>query len=197
MQNAINAAHDKHNLQRNAVALNKLVDDFKYLQSITQIGDATCDATCCFQLPDVLHLPIKLAAREFIQSWLTDNLQKLCLCSALQALTTDKELLYFYYSPAAFLQQEAYATALFICLKSLELKQFSLLSQINEDLYSGTVTANAVSFETDLRSVSRHKRSTSHPIFSISPPKRAATTQKTCHGVNNATEVDGSSPKVC
>lgn len=189
-RNAAASATDKQIAQSKTDMLRKLVDDFEYLQSTTQIGgDALYNNS--FQLGNALQLNQKLAVLDFFKSLLIDNLQRNCLCAALQALVADKELLNYYYALNAFLQDEEYATAFFICISSLELRQFSLLSQINEDLYATLGAQHSIGMPKSFSIASRHKRSTSHPVFSISPPKK----QDSCNA--QAKHLELSKPAAC
>lgn len=96
-----------------------------------------------------------------IYDWISEEINDFSLCSKLQLLVSDKELLYNYYSSDAFLRNELYTTALFICISALELNQSSLLSQID----------NSILNEIQPNFHMKHRRSSSHPQFSISSKK--------------------------
>ncbi|XP_011182004.2 run domain Beclin-1-interacting and cysteine-rich domain-containing protein [Zeugodacus cucurbitae] len=158
--------------------LKKIVDDFEWVCRSAQIRDSLV-ADFTSQLPaygSINQIESSTSAvneseeyfiERFLRTWVLRNLQSNCLSVCLQVLVAEKELLNTYYTEEAFLRNEAYSTALFICLSAVELNQYSLLSQIDTKLYSPKSATRALTTTT----ATKHRRTTSHPEFSISPPK--------------------------
>ncbi|XP_067640504.1 run domain Beclin-1-interacting and cysteine-rich domain-containing protein isoform X2 [Eurosta solidaginis] len=169
---------------RNSIASNISTQMSVSPQSIRQSSHETT--------PPLVGGNIEHAIEYFLHSWVARNLKANCLSACLQLLVAEKELLNIYYKEYAYLQKEQYSTALLICLSAIELNQFSLLSQIESNLYSpttaGALTANYLSTHI------KHRRSTSHPLFSISPAKNSKIAEFESDSlVNNQTVVQKSS----
>ncbi|XP_017491960.1 PREDICTED: uncharacterized protein LOC108380103, partial [Rhagoletis zephyria] len=152
--------------------LKKLMDDFEWVCRSAQIRDSLpTDFSELSALSNKKHQQDSLFTVQdykwFFDSWVRRNLKANCLSVCLQLLVAENELLNAYYKENAFLRNEVYSTALIICLSAVELNQYSLLSQIETQLYSVTSSIAAVSALPGLK----HRRTTSHSVFSISPPK--------------------------
>ncbi|XP_036319286.1 run domain Beclin-1-interacting and cysteine-rich domain-containing protein isoform X1 [Rhagoletis pomonella] len=152
--------------------LKKLMDDFEWVCRSAQIRDSLpTDFSELSALSNKRHQQDSLFTVQdykwFFDSWVRRNLKANCLSVCLQLLVAENELLNAYYKENAFLRNEVYSTALIICLSAVELNQYSLLSQIETQLYSVTSSIAAVSALPDLK----HRRTTSPSVFSISPPK--------------------------
>lgn len=74
--------------------------------------------------------------------WLYRSLESHSLSQKLSWLLSDKNHLKACYQPHAFLQQEKYAEAMLVCLRSVERNQPSLLSEINPCLFLAKVNAH-------------------------------------------------------
>ncbi|CAD7090976.1 unnamed protein product [Hermetia illucens] len=118
-----------------------------------------------------------LQLKDPLALWIYTNFQNATLCARLQLFVADLELLTSFYGDEAFLNNDRYATALFICLSAIELNQSSLTSQIDGSLYA---THNLV--------IPKHKRSNSHPHFSISPTKASQISLSRVDSIDSSTE---------
>lgn len=156
----------------------KLVDDFEWVCRSAHIRDSfaadfSSDLSAYGSIrqtegaSSAVNEIEQYCIERFLRYWVLRNLQSNCLSVCLQVLVAEKELLNTYYNEEAYLRNETYSTALFICLSAVELNQYSLLSQIESKLYNPKAAAGALTTITS----GKHRRTTSHPIFSISPPK--------------------------
>lgn len=113
-----------------------------------------------------IHIPYARIRNNKALCWIYENLQQRKLSQKLKYLVSDAEHLTACYEITAFLQNEHYQAALFMCLSACETNQPNLLSQIDVRLYTDRILP-----------ASQHKRSTSHPEFSFLPTVSRATTQ--------------------
>ncbi|XP_039960797.1 run domain Beclin-1-interacting and cysteine-rich domain-containing protein [Bactrocera tryoni] len=165
----------------------KLVEDFEWVCRSAQIRDSfAADFSIepasygssikqTVGAPSVINDRGQYPIERFLRSWVLRNLQSNCLSVCLQVLVAEKELINTYYAEEAFLRNEAYSTALFICLSAVELNQYSLISQIDTKLYSPKSGMGSLTTTTKVK----HRRTNSHPTFSISPPKNTNITKTT------------------
>lgn len=111
-----------------------------------------------------IHIPVARIKNDKALSWIYENLDANKLSHKLKYLVSDTEHLNGCYEVWAFLQNERYLGAFFLCLRAVENNQPNLLSQIDSTL----LCSNAkVSHQLV------HKRSTSHPDFSyVQVPQR-------------------------
>lgn len=105
-----------------------------------------------------IHIPYARIKNDKALCWIYENIQQHKLYQKLKYLISDDEHLSSCYEVTAFLQNEQYQTALFLCLKACETNQQNLLTQIDVALYTNRIVTQ-----------SHHKRSTSHPDFSFLP----------------------------
>ncbi|XP_004536443.1 run domain Beclin-1-interacting and cysteine-rich domain-containing protein [Ceratitis capitata] len=163
-------------LHNGAEGFIKLVDDFEWVCRLAQIRDSCATDFSKKPSPDEYITETNFtstagvdkehyAIESFLRSWVQRNLQSKYLSVCLQVLVEEKELINAYYSENSFLRNEAYSTSLFICLSAVELNQHSLLSQIDPKLYN----PRPIIGEFPANSGNKHRRTTSHPIFSICP----------------------------
>lgn len=104
-----------------------------------------------------IHIPVARIKNDKALSWIYENLDDNKLSHKLKYLVSDTEHLNGCYEVWAFLQNERYLGALFLCLRAVENNQPNLLSQIDSTLLcSNTKVSHQLV----------HKRSTSHPDFS-------------------------------
>lgn len=114
-----------------------------------------------------IHIPYAGIRNDKALCWIYENIQQHKLYQKLKYLISDAEHLSTCYEITAFLQNEQYQTALFLCLKACETNQQNLLSQINVELYTDGIVIQT-----------NHKRSTSHPEFSFLPPPQPSPSQQ-------------------
>lgn len=111
-----------------------------------------------------IHIPFARIKNDKGLRWLYENLVEGKLSEKLMYLVSDTEHLNSCYEVWAFMQQQKYLGALFLCLKAFENKQPNLLTQIDSTLILSTKKAIRIH---------QHKRSTSHPDFSYLPSPNA------------------------
>lgn len=114
-----------------------------------------------------IRIPNSRIKNDNALSWIYENLESHKLSHKLKYLISDTEHLNTCYEVTAFLQNEKYVGAFFLCLRSLENNQPNLLTQIDCTLCCAKVTA---------KTHHQHKRSTSHPHFSVLVPLPAVST---------------------
>lgn len=135
----------------NKIRLQKFAEDLCWLRASIQTKSQTPISTSDLN-----------TAKQFLTKWVEENMRHNHLCSCVQLLVTDNDILTTYYTKYSFIRNEKYATALFICISAVELNRCSLLTQIDSTLFGD--------------SPFKSKRATSHPNLSISPqPKRTPT----------------------
>lgn len=160
----------------NKIRLQKFADDLCWLRASVQSKNQSLTSTTDLT-----------TAKAFLTKWVEDNMRDNCLCACVQLLANDKSILNTYYTKYSYIHNEKYATALFICISSVELNRCSLLTQIDVTLFG--------------ESPFKTKRATSHPNLLISPPqpKRTPTKslyQDTTDGANSLNQVKSIRPVI-
>ncbi|XP_055389716.1 run domain Beclin-1-interacting and cysteine-rich domain-containing protein isoform X2 [Condylostylus longicornis] len=108
-------------------------------------------------LSDVVN---KKQFSKVLSLWIYEKFGESSLCSNLQLLLSDKELMETHYTENAFLRDEIYSNACLICISAVELRKPVLLNFASQSLYIPV---------DETQQYKSHRRSSSHPHFSTSP----------------------------
>lgn len=113
---------------------------WNFIQGLEWLQPESSKSYLCIDCEYRPHIPPQVKGDK-ASIWLYRSLENYSLSQKLSWLLSDKKHLRSCYQAYAFLQQEKYAEAMLVCLRSVERNQASLLSEIDPYLFLAKVNA--------------------------------------------------------